>query len=116
MNSTDTAEVSITDTVIGSGVEASKGALVFINYEGVLEDGTVFDSTKKHGRAFEFVVGSQKIIKGMSQAVLGMREGGKRTAFIPASLAYGDRQIGQYIKPNSNLIFHIELLEARPRE
>lgn len=90
--------------------------MVFINYEGVLEDGTVFDSSAKAGRAFEFVVGSKKVIIGMSLAVLGMREGGKRSVFIPASLAYGDRQNGQFIKPNSNLIFHIELIEARLRE
>ena len=109
-------EVKITESVVGTGVLADKGALVQIHYQGVLEDGTEFDSTQRSGRPFQFVVGSNKVIKGMSQAVMGMREGGKRTAHIPSPLAYGDRQVGPIIKPNSNLIFHIELLEARPRE
>ncbi|MBV2169172.1 MAG: FKBP-type peptidyl-prolyl cis-trans isomerase [Bdellovibrio sp.] len=113
MNST---EVKITDTVLGTGKEALKGALCFIQYEGFLEDGTKFDSSFNHGRPFEFVVGSKKVIVGLSQGVMGMKEGGKRTLFVPSDLAYGERQIGQHIKPHSNLIFHIEMLEVRPRE
>lgn len=113
----DTIEtVKNTDTIVGSGTEATKGALVFIKYEGRLESGEIFDSTDLQGRPFQFVVGSTKVIKGLSQAVMGMREGGKRTSFIPSSLAYGERQVGQKIKPHSNLIFHIELIESRPRE
>lgn len=109
-------EVKITDIVVGNGTEATKGALLLVHYEGFLEDGTKFDSTADHGRPYQFVVGSSKVIKGWSMGVLGMREGGKRTFFVPASLAYGERQIGKFIKPHSNLIFHVELLEARPRE
>ncbi len=109
-------DVKITDTVLGTGKEALKGALCFIQYEGFLEDGTKFDSSFNHGRPFEFVVGSKKVIVGLSQGVMGMKEGGKRTLYIPSALAYGERQIGQHIKPHSNLIFHIEMLEVRPRE
>jgi FKBP-type peptidyl-prolyl cis-trans isomerase len=111
-----TTEVQITNTVIGNGIEASKGALCFVQYEGFLEDGTKFDSTLDHGRPFEFVIGSKKVIVGWSQGVLGMKTGGKRRIFIPAHLAYGERAIGKFIKPNSNLIFQVELLEVRPRE
>lgn len=109
------SEVQTTDLILGAGIEAGKGVLVFINYEGHLEDGTLFDSSYKAGRPFEFVVGSKKVIVGMSQGIMGMKVGGKRKIFIPASLAYGERAIG-LINPNSNLIFHVELLEARPRE
>ena len=110
------SEVQITDTVIGNGIEAAKGALCFVQYEGFLEDGTKFDSTIDHGRPFEFVIGSKKVIVGWSQGMLGMKAGGKRQIFIPAHLAYGERQMGKFIKPHSNLIFHVELLEVRPRE
>lgn len=109
-------QVQIEELKIGEGVEALKGALVFIHFEGRLEDGTVFDSTAKHNRPFECVVGSKKIIPGLSSGLLGMKEGGKRKVFIPSELAYGEREVGGLIKPHSNLIFEIELLEARNRD
>lgn len=110
------SELKITDTIEGTGIVAQKGALCFVHYEGYLEDGTLFDSSKKHGRPFEFVLGSKKVIVGWSQGLLGMKEGGRRTIFVPAHLGYGERQVGPFIKPHSNLIFHVEMLEVRPRE
>lgn len=47
---------------------------------------------------------------------MGMKVGGRRKLFVPAHLAYGARQIGIHIKPNSNLIFEIELLEVLTRD
>jgi FKBP-type peptidyl-prolyl cis-trans isomerase len=93
-----------------------KGALLIVQYEGFLEDGTKFDSSFDHGRPFQFVIGSRRVIQGWDQGLMGMKEGGKRTLHVPAHLAYGERQIGKLITPNSNLIFHVELLEVRVRE
>ena len=50
-------ELKITDTVVGEGKEAVKGALLTMNYEGFLENGTKFDSSLDRGRPFEFVIG-----------------------------------------------------------
>lgn len=108
-------ELKITDTVHGEGKAAIKGALLVCHYDGYLEDGTLFDSSHKHGRPFQFVIGSRRVIQGWDQGLLGMREGGKRTLFVPSHLAYGDREKG-LIKPHSNLIFHVELLEVRVRD
>jgi FKBP-type peptidyl-prolyl cis-trans isomerase len=107
--------LKITDTVEGTGKAALKGALLVCHYDGLLEDGTVFDSSHKHGRPFQFVIGSGRVIQGWDQGLIGMKEGGKRTLFIPSQLGYGDREKG-LIKPHSNLIFHIELLEVRIRD
>ena len=109
-------ELKITDTVVGEGKEAVKGALLTMNYEGFLENGTKFDSSLDRGRPFEFVIGSGRVIKGWDQGIMGMKEGGKRTLHIPASLAYGDRAVGGIIPPNSNLIFHVELIEVLTRD
>ena len=109
-------ELKITDQVVGQGIEVVKGALVICNYTGWLEDGTKFDSSYDHGRPFQFVIGSRRVIQGWDIGVMGMREGGKRKLEVPAQLAYGERQIGKFIKPNSNLIFEVEVLEVRPRE
>ncbi len=47
---------------------------------------------------------------------MGMKAGGRRRLFVPAHLAYGERQVGAHIKPNSNLHFEIELLEVLTRD
>lgn len=109
-------ELKIEDTVVGTGKEAIKGALLICHYKGFLEDGTKFDSSHDHGRPFQFVIGSGRVIKGWDQGLMGMREGGKRTLHVPSHLGYGERQIGKFIKPHSNLLFHVELFEVRPRE
>jgi FKBP-type peptidyl-prolyl cis-trans isomerase len=110
------SELKITETLPGSGKETSRGALLIVQYEGFLEDGTKFDSSLDRGKPFEFVFGTGRVIKGWDQGLIGMKEGGKRTLFVPSHLAYGDRQIGSIIKPHSNLIFHVELLEVRTRD
>ncbi|QDK38189.1 FKBP-type peptidyl-prolyl cis-trans isomerase [Bdellovibrio sp. NC01] len=111
----DKNELQITDTVVGAGVQIVKGALVICHYEGRLEDGTIFDSSYKHGRPFQFVIGSGKVIKGWDQGLMGAREGGKRHLFVPAALGYQERQKG-LIPPHSNLLFDVEIIEVRPRE
>ncbi len=108
-------ELKITDTVIGTGKEAVKGALVKVHYEGFLEDGTKFDSSLDRKRVLEFTLGTGRVIKGWDQGLMGMKEGGKRTLNIPAHLAYGERSVGS-IPPNSNLNFNVEMIEVWPRE
>ena len=109
-------ELIITDTLIGEGKEAVKGALLLVHYEGFLDDGTKLDSSLDKGHFFEFVIGSGRVIKGWDQGVMGMRVGGKRTLFVPSHLGYGERQVGNIITPNSNLNFFIELFEVRTRD
>jgi len=109
------AVLQITDLIVGEGKEAVKGALIKIHYVGTLEDGTRFDSSYDHGRLFQFVLGAKRVIQGMDQGLLGMKEGGKRRLFIPSHLAYGERTMGK-IPPHSNLIFEVELFESWPRE
>ncbi|MBW5413959.1 FKBP-type peptidyl-prolyl cis-trans isomerase [Pseudomonas luteola] len=109
-------ELTIEDIQLGEGKEAVKGALITTQYRGTLEDGTVFDSSYEKGRPFQCVIGTGRVIKGWDIGLMGMKVGGKRRLFVPAHLAYGERQIGAHIKPNSNLIFEIELLEVLTRD
>lgn len=106
----------IEDLVEGNGRECVKGALILTHYTGWLDDGTQFDSSHSRGRPFECVIGTGRVIKGWDQGLMGMRVGGRRRLFVPAHLAYGERQIGAQIAPNSNLHFEIELLDVRTRD
>lgn len=109
-------ELQIVDIQLGDGKEAVKGALITTQYRGCLEDGTCFDSSWERGKPFQCVIGTGRVIKGWDQGLMGMRVGGKRKLFVPAHLAYGERQVGPHIKPHSNLIFEIELLEVLTRD
>ncbi len=93
----------------GSGPKPLATDKVRCNYEGKLLDGTVFDSSIKQGHPIEFNVNG--VIPGWTEALQLMNTGSKYRLFIPSSLAYGDQQMGQDIKPGSTLIFDVELLE-----
>ena len=109
-------QLEVLDVVLGEGKAVVKGALITTQYTGWLEDGTKFDSSYDRGKAFQCVIGTGRVIKGWDIGLMGMKVGGKRKLVVPAHLAYGERQIGAYIKPNSNLVFEIELLEVLTRE
>ncbi|MEJ2793678.1 FKBP-type peptidyl-prolyl cis-trans isomerase [Iodobacter sp. LRB] len=109
-------ELIVEDIQLGDGKEAVRGALITTQYRGFLEDGTQFDSSYDRGVPFKCVIGTGRVIKGWDQGLMGMKVGGKRKLWVPAHLAYGERQIGGHIKPNSNLIFELELLEVLTRD
>ena len=81
---------------------AHKGEEVEILYTGRLKDQTVFDSTDNKG-PFKFVIGSENIIKGVSEAVLGMQVGEKKSVEISSDDAYGpynDKLLAKVPKTN----------------
>ncbi|MCY1286183.1 FK506-binding protein [compost metagenome] len=110
------SELQIEDIVVGDGKEVVKGALITTQYNGFLEDGSKFDSSYDRGRPFQCVIGTGRVIKGWDIGLMGMKVGGKRKLFVPAHLGYGERQVGAHIKPHSNLVFEIELLEVLTRD
>ena len=67
-----------------------KGDIIKVEYEGTLDDGTVFDSTKKHGEPLEFEVGSGQLIPGFDNAVVGMDKGDEKEINLEPGDAYGD--------------------------
>ena len=100
----------IEDIKIGEGQEVEKFNIVTVNYTGLLEDGTKFDSSLNPGRTpFRFTVGAGQVIQGWDQGLIGMKVGGKRKLTIPPELGYGSRDNGP-IPANSTLIFEIDLL------
>ena len=94
--------------VKGNGEIPQRTDKVMVKYEGKLVDGTVFDSSDKHGgKPLSFR--ADQVIKGWTEALTMMPVGSKWQLFIPQELAYGERNAGQ-IKPFSALIFTVELV------
>lgn len=92
---------------MGDGEVPKADDKVFVNYEGRLIDGTVFDASRKHGdKPSEFR--PNQVIKGWTEALTMMPVGSKWTLYIPYELAYGEREAG-LIKPYSALIFDVVL-------
>ncbi len=107
-------EVQIVNEIIGNGLEVKNHSKVSVHYIGKLEDNTVFDSSYDRGQLFDFQIGVRQVILGWETGLLGMKEGGKRTIFIPYELAYGESGAGSLIPPKSNLIFEIEVIKVIP--
>ncbi|HAK38373.1 MAG: peptidylprolyl isomerase [Nitrospinaceae bacterium] len=70
---------------------AKKGDKVAIEYEGSLDDGTVFDSSKNHDKPLEFVVGSGQVIPGFDRAVTGMKVNEEKKIRLEPTDAYGEK-------------------------
>ncbi len=64
----------------------------------------------------KLIRGKGHIQRSWDIGLMGMKVGGKRKLSVPAALAYGERSMGAHIKPHSNLIFEIELLEVLTRD
>jgi FKBP-type peptidyl-prolyl cis-trans isomerase len=93
----------------GMGEELKPGRVVLVHYEGKLENGAIFDSSRQRGEPSPFTIGTGQLIKGWEEAMPGMRVGEIRKLWVPAAMGYRDRQKGT-IPPNSNLIFEVELV------
>lgn len=111
----------------GTGEKPESGTTVMIDYNGYLEDGTLFDSSDLETAQIFDAVNPRKqqanayrsmpveyspevgMIPGFREALLSMNYGDKIVAFIPSELAYGATGGGP-IPPNSNLIFEMKLV------
>jgi peptidylprolyl isomerase len=89
--------------------QAKNGDKVRIDYTGMLEDGTVFDSTREseeceseeacesedcgcggeHGPR-ELVIGKGEFLPAIEEALIGMSAGEKKKVIIPADDAFGE--------------------------
>ena len=103
----DTTASGLQYTIIeeGASEKVAPQDTVWVNYKGTLLDGTVFDQND----STQFV--ANRVIKGWTEGLGLLGEGGKAVLYIPADLAYGSRG-NRSIEPNSTLIFDVEVLKV----
>ena len=107
-------DIEIIDETLGNGLEIVNHSKVTVHYIGKFENGSEFDNSYKRGEPFAFQIGTRKVIMGWEVGLLGMKETGKRTIFVPYQLAYGDNGAGDLIPPKTDLIFEIEVIKVLP--
>lgn len=113
----------------GNGNKPANGATVKVDYAGFFEDGSLFDSSIKnveegYGKLnkqkemqngyqpLPFVIGTKTgLIPGFIEGLEKLNYGDKAILFIPAKLAWGEQGFPPLIKPGTNVVFEIEILE-----
>lgn len=104
--------LEVTDLSPGNGQLVALGQTLKVQYEGRLEDGTIFDSTDERGGSWYFTMVEGQVIEGWLDGMVGMEVEGTRRLVIPPHLAFG-RQ-GRCLSdgncpvpPNATVIYEI---------
>jgi hypothetical protein len=105
------------DVRVGEGGSPEVGNTIRVHYVGRLYNNRVlgekFDSSYDRREPLSFPIGVGAVIPGWDEAVLSMKEGGKRMLIVPPHLGYGRRGTpGGPIPPNAILHFEVELVDA----
>jgi FKBP-type peptidyl-prolyl cis-trans isomerase len=95
----------------GEGRQPKPTDKVVVHYRGRLIDGKEFDSSYKRGQPAEFSVNG--VIKGWTEGLQLLKEGGKAELYVPSHLAYGSRGSGALIGPDEALVFEVELISIK---
>lgn len=94
----------------GTGAQPSATSQVTVHYKGTLINGQEFDSSYKRGQPASFPLNG--VIRGWTEGLQLMKEGGKYEFFIPFDLGYGERGSPGGIPPYATLIFEVELISV----
>ncbi len=94
----------------GNGRKPKATDKVKCHYEGMLIDGTLFDSSIQRGEPATFPLNG--VIAGWTEGLQLMQEGAKYRFFIPYQLGYGEHGAGASIPPFAALVFDVELIEV----
>jgi FKBP-type peptidyl-prolyl cis-trans isomerase FkpA len=84
---------------------------VTVNYKGWLDDGKEFDSSYKRGEPISFKL--NQVIKGWTEGMQLVGEGGKIELLIPSRLGYGAAGAPGAIPPDATLHFIVELIKVK---
>ena len=105
------------DLKTGVGETAEVGDVVTIHFINWLDrngaKGKEIYNTRKENKTVSFVVGTDRVMPGWNEGVIGMKQGGKRLLKLPPALGYGSKGIQKVIPPNASLIFVIDLVQLK---
>ncbi|MGW8886942.1 FKBP-type peptidyl-prolyl cis-trans isomerase [Streptomyces sp. NPDC055749] len=96
----------------GDGAKLKNGDAIQVNYLGQSWDSTKpFDNSFDRKQPFDLTLGAGMVIQGWDKGLVGQKVGSRVELVIPPELGYGAQGQGD-IKPNSTLVFVIDILKA----
>ena len=105
----------IKDLQVGQGEGAARGQVATIHFVGWIDElgvrGREIYNSRAQGHPVSFVIGTDGVMKGWNEGVLGMKPGGKRMLLVPPGMAYGARKVEDVVPENATLMFRIELVK-----
>lgn len=112
----------------GKGENGKPEQVAGVNYAGYLLSGEYFDTNIKSVaqekglyepardasyKPYEVTIDRSPVIKGWHETLKLLNKGSRAIIYIPSTLAYGPRQRSEIIKPNSILVFEMEVVELK---
>jgi len=105
------------DLQLGQGPAAVAGQVATIHFVGWIDEngtrGKEIYNSRKQGQPVSFVVGTDGVMQGWNEGVIGMKPGGKRMLLVPPSMAWGARAIDGVVPANTPMMFRIELISLK---
>lgn len=98
----------------GTGASPKATDVVEVHYHGTLTNGEVFDSSKNRGKTVTFPL--NQVIKGWTEGMQKVKEGGSIKLVIPSDLAYGDNGAPPKIPGGATLTFEVDLVKIVKKE
>ena len=102
------------DLKSGTGKMVEIGDVVTMHFVGWIDNkgvkGKEIYNTRQQHKPVSFVVGTDKVMPGWNEGVIGMQTGGKRLLRVPPALGYGGRSVEDVIPANAGLMFVIDVM------
>jgi FKBP-type peptidyl-prolyl cis-trans isomerase len=104
----------IKDLQVGKGVAAVSRQVATIHFSAWIDKqgvrGKEVFNSRNQGQPVSFVIGTDGVMQGWNEGVIGMKAGGKRMLLVPPSMAWGNRKIDDVVPANAAMMFRIELI------
>lgn len=109
----------IKDLQLGQGPVAETGQVATIHFVGWIDEqgarGREIYNSRAQNHPVSFVIGTDHVMQGWNEGVIGMKPGGRRMLLVPPGMAYGNREV-EGIPANTSLMFRIELIDVKPQD
>lgn len=96
----------------GTGEQVKDGGFVKVHYQGMLEDGKLFDGTFAKAQPFPTRIGRKRVIAGWDEGIPLMKEGGEAIFIVPYQLGYGIAGSPPGIPERADLYFLVSLINV----